>query len=93
MKQSRSTTLSSASIALAAILAAALASSGTAAFAQTAAPRDNNRDHHSPMVKPPEATSGPGDSSNPDNMPIRRPRTPTNDRMTHEPPASSANAK
>jgi hypothetical protein len=45
------------------------------------------------MAKPPEAASGSGGSSNPDNMPIKRPRQPTNDRMMHEPPASGANAK
>ncbi|MFM0739750.1 hypothetical protein PQQ51_21120 [Paraburkholderia xenovorans] len=45
------------------------------------------------MVKPPEAASGSTGSSNPDNMPIKRPDKPTNDRMMHAPPASGANAK
>ncbi|HYS64143.1 MAG TPA: hypothetical protein VEN30_10075 [Paraburkholderia sp.] len=45
------------------------------------------------MVKPPQAASGSGGSSNPDNMPIKRPRHPINDKMMHEPPASGANAK
>ncbi|MEM5455878.1 hypothetical protein VSR69_13725 [Paraburkholderia phytofirmans] len=54
-----------------------------------AAPQNDN----SSMVKPPESASGSGGSSNPDNMPIKRPTKPTNDRMTHEPPASGANAK
>jgi hypothetical protein len=52
-----------------------------------------------PMVKPPEAASGPrGQNSqtspaNPDNMPIKRPDKPTNDKMSRQPPASGANAK
>jgi hypothetical protein len=54
-----------------------------------AAPQTNS----SPMLRPPEAASGSSGSSNPDNMPIKRPTKPTNDRMTHEPPASGANAK
>jgi hypothetical protein len=45
------------------------------------------------MIKPPEAASGSGGASNPDNMPIKRPRQPPNDKMMHEPPASGANAK
>jgi hypothetical protein len=45
------------------------------------------------MAKPPESASGSGGASNPDNMPIKRPSKPTNDRMMHEPPASGANAK
>ena len=85
MKRSRWTTLTT-DIAL-----AMAGASGVATFAQTAktAPPDNN----APMVKPPEAASGSGGSSNPDNMPIKRPRRPTNDRMMHAPPASGANAK
>lgn len=54
-----------------------------------AAPRGDN----SSMVKPPESASGSSGSSNPDNMPIKRPDKPTNDRMMHAPPASGANAK
>jgi len=57
--------------------------------AQTAQPADAA----SSMVKPPESASGATGSSNPDNMPIKRPRKPTNDKMMHEPPASGANAK
>lgn len=76
---------------------ATIAACGTVAFAQTsdpalrtqAAPRNGG----APMVKPPEAASGSGGASNPDNMPIKRPRKPTNDKMMHEPPASAANAK
>ncbi|WGS51811.1 hypothetical protein LFL96_11040 [Paraburkholderia sp. D15] len=45
------------------------------------------------MVKPPEAASGAHGSSDPDNMPIKRPQKPTNDHMSHPPPASGANAK
>jgi hypothetical protein len=43
-----------------------------------------------PMVKPPNSASG---SNNPDNMPIKRPDEPTNDKMSRQPPASGANAK
>ncbi|HZZ06098.1 hypothetical protein [Paraburkholderia sp.] len=73
---------------------------GAVAFAQTsnpalkiqatqAAPQNGGAS----MVKPPDSASGSGGSSNPDNMPIKRPRKPTNDKMMHEPPASGANAK
>jgi hypothetical protein len=61
----------------------------TAQAKQLAAPGDAA----SSMAKPPEAASGSTGSSNPDNMPIKRPRKPTNDKMMHEPPASGANAK
>ena len=64
------------------------AGQATQPSAQAAPPADT-----SPMVKPPESASGSSGSSNPDNMPIKRPSQPTNDRMTHEPPASGANAK
>lgn len=57
------------------------------------ATRPAPRDSGASMVKPPEAASGAGGSSNPDNMPIKRPSKPTNDRMMHPPPASGANAK
>jgi hypothetical protein len=74
---------------------------GTVAFAQTFAQTSNPalktqaapRSGGASMVKPPEAASGSGGASNPDNMPIKRPRKPTNDKMMHEPPASAANAK
>jgi hypothetical protein len=65
--------------------------------AQAAAP-----DANSSMVRPPQSasglngssgSSGPSGSINPDNMPIKRPEKPTNDKMMHEPPASGANAK
>jgi hypothetical protein len=85
MERSRWTTLT------ARIALAVAAASSAAAFAQTAkpAPQDNS----APMIKPPEAASGSGGSSNPDNMPIKRPRKPTNDKLMHYPPASAANAK
>lgn len=85
MKRSRWTTLT------ARVALAISAASGAAALAQTAKPAPQY--NSSPMVKPPDAASGPGGSSNPDNMPIRRPRKPTNDKMMREPPASGANAK
>lgn len=62
---------------------------------QKPAPQDDTQS----MARPPESASGPSGpngpsgSSNPDNMPIKRPSTPTNDRMMHAPPASGANAK
>ncbi|SDQ50538.1 hypothetical protein SAMN05443245_1633 [Paraburkholderia fungorum] len=63
-----------------------------------AAPRGTQ----SPMVKPPDAASGVNgqngadsapSATNPDNMPIKRPDKPTNDKMSRQPPASGANAK
>ncbi|CAH2902425.1 MAG: FIG00456093: hypothetical protein [uncultured Paraburkholderia sp.] len=85
----------------------ALAANGTAASAKTnaasaagatAPPKQGTQaaqpgDAAASMVKPPELASGATGSSNPDNMPIKRPRKPTNDKMMHEPPASGANAK
>jgi hypothetical protein len=79
-----------------------LGASSATAFAQAASPAQPSAktlqaqatpQNDSPMIKPPEAASGSTGSSNPDNMPIKRPGKPTNDRMTHEPPASGANAK
>ncbi|WP_144113662.1 hypothetical protein [Paraburkholderia sp. BCC1886] len=60
-------------------------------FAQTAPSAQQNSGE--PMIKSPEAASGAAGSSNPDNMPIKRPTKPTNDKMMHAPPASGANAK
>ncbi|WP_025599740.1 hypothetical protein [Burkholderia sp. WSM2230] len=84
----------------------ALGAGETAAWAKTdaappkqtthttqAAQANQPGDAASSMVKPPESASGATGSSNPDNMPIKRPRKPTNDKMMHEPPASGANAK
>lgn len=86
MKRGQWTALTATATALAALLL-----NGANAVAQTApsAPPDS----HAPMARRPEAASGAGGASNPDNMPIKRPATPTHDRMTHEPPASGANAK
>ncbi|WP_144143234.1 hypothetical protein [Paraburkholderia sp. BCC1884] len=83
MRRNRGSALA-AGVALAAICACA-----ATALAQTTPQTDSA----APMVKPPEAASGAGGSSNPDNMPIKRPRKPTNDKMMHTPPASGANAK
>jgi hypothetical protein len=82
-------------------LATGIGANGPMAFAQTAKPAQAQQkpapaapqNDSSSMVKPPEAASGSGGSNNPDNMPIKRPDQPTNDRMTHAPPASGANAK
>nr|WP_105508536.1 hypothetical protein [Paraburkholderia sp. BL21I4N1] len=81
--------------------------SGTPTFAQTPRPAQSAptrpqlaqtnppplQDSNAPMAKPPPAASGAGGSSNPDNMPVKRPPQPTHDRMTRQPPASGANAK
>ena len=80
MKRSRLAALT----ASAALLVAGVGSTAALAAQQSAA---------ASMVKPPEAASGADSASNPDNMPIKRPRKPTNDKMMHEPPASGANAK
>jgi hypothetical protein len=76
---------------------AAFSASVTLAFGQASSPAQKTQaapqNGGASMVKPPEAASGSGGSSNPDNMPIKRPDKPTNDKMMHEPPASAANAK
>lgn len=68
-----------------ALLVTALAAFTLQAHAQTAAAPDAGS-----MVKtPPSSTAG-----NPDNMPVKRPKTPPhNDRMLHNSPASDAIAK
>ncbi|MGF6771256.1 hypothetical protein P3T18_003735 [Paraburkholderia sp. GAS199] len=73
--------------------AIALGASGWVASAAHAQTAHQTQDAAASMVKPPEAASGATGSSNPDNMPIKRPAKPTNDRMMHPPPASGANAK
>ncbi|HZZ11606.1 MAG TPA: hypothetical protein VFE79_13035 [Paraburkholderia sp.] len=88
MKRSRLATLA------ASVAFLTAAASNPAVFAQTtrhvqATPRDSGAS----MVKPPEAASGATGSSNPDNMPIKRPPKPTNDKMMRPPPASGANAR
>lgn len=75
-----------------ALLAAGVNSS--TALAQNAnKPQATPQSPTPPMVKPPDAASGATSASNPDNMPIKRPPKPTNDKMMREPPASGANAK
>lgn len=59
------------------------------AFAQAAHAPDGGAS----MIKPPQATADGTNPHNPDNMPIKRPRKPTNDKMMRTPPASAANAK
>ena len=62
----------------------------TDASAQTARPADS-----ASMVKPPSAPDASGArAGNPDNMPVKRPKTPPNGyRMLHDSPASDAIAK
>jgi hypothetical protein len=80
-----------------AIVLIASATASGAAFAQQHVPAQKPPSQKAPtedsgasMVKPPSEASG-GD--NPDNMPVKKPRKPTNDKMMHYPPASAANAK
>ncbi|BDC38558.1 hypothetical protein PTKU15_18550 [Paraburkholderia terrae] len=78
-----------ASIGAAAVLAA---SAGVAQLArgQTVAPQTGG----TPMVKPPPAAaSGAASATNPDNMPVKKPRKPPDDNMSVHPPASATNAK
>jgi len=83
-------------VTFAALLGAIALASGTAS-AQNApaqnAPSQNapSQDTGASMVKPPAEASG--GSNNPDNMPVKKPQKPTNDKMMHPPPASAANAK
>jgi hypothetical protein len=70
------------------VVAASAGVAGTA-LAQTIAPQSG-----APMVKPPPAAaSGTATAANPDNMPMKKPRKPTNDKMMHDPPASATNAR
>jgi hypothetical protein len=46
-----------------------------------------------PVVKPPKAASGAASAANPDNMPAKRPQTPTDEKMLRSDPASAAKAK
>ncbi len=79
-----------ATLTAAAALSSAVLGSGYA-LAQKAPAQALPQDSGASMVKPPAAASG--GSDNPDNMPIKKPRKPTNDKMMHDPPASAANAK
>lgn len=72
-----------------AIVLAASAAIGGTALAQTVAPQSG-----APMVRPPPpAAPDSASATNPDNMPVKKPRKPTNDKMTHDPPASATNAR
>ena len=80
-----------------AVVLIASATAGGAAFAQQHVPAQKGPTQNAPaedsgasMVKPPSEASG---GENPDNMPVKKPRKPTNDKMMHYPPASAANAK
>lgn len=70
---------------------AALALSSAAALAQ--AQQSQDAPQASPMVKPPTVASGAASATNPDNMPVKKPQQPTNDRMIRSEPASAAKAK
>jgi len=79
------------------IASAMVAVASGAAFARQHAPAQKAPTQNAPaedssasMVKPPSEASG---GENPDNMPVKKPRKPTNDKMMHYPPASAANAK
>jgi hypothetical protein len=70
---------------------ALLALSSTALFAHA---QSQQSAQASPMVKsPPEAASGAASATNPDNMPVKKPQQPTNDRIIRNEPASAAKAK
>ncbi|WP_245253697.1 hypothetical protein [Paraburkholderia sp. LEh10] len=74
----------------AAAVLAALAGAARTAWGQTVTPQAGG----TPMVKPPPAAaSGAASATNPDNMPVKKPRKPTNDDMMHAPPASATNAR
>lgn len=75
----------------AAMRVAALALSSAAALAQAQQSQDTPQAW--PMVKPPTVASGAASATNPDNMPVKKPQRPTNDRMIRSEPASAAKAK
>ena len=70
-----------------------LANGCGSAFAQSVTQQQAPKDSGASMAQPPAAASGSTHTDNPDNMPIKRPDKPTNDRMTHKLPASAAIAK
>ena len=73
-----------------AILLAASAGMAQIAWGQTVAPQAPG----APIVKPPPAAaSGAERATNPDNMPVKKPRKQPNDDISHSPPASATNAK
>jgi hypothetical protein len=64
------------------------------AFAVTAQAQAVAPQPQTPMVKPPPAAaSGAASATNPDNMPVKTPDKPTNEKIIRSPPASAANAK
>jgi hypothetical protein len=72
----------------------ALSSTGLFAQAQSSQQLPQQSAQASPMVKsPPEAASGAASATNPDNMPVKKPQQPTNDRIIRNEPASAAKAK
>jgi len=72
------------------VLTLAAMAMSTPAHAQTVAPQAGG----TPMVKPPPAaTPDAASATNPDNMPVKKPGKPTNDKMSHGVPASATNAK
>ncbi|RFU47877.1 hypothetical protein [Paraburkholderia sp. DHOC27] len=84
--------IESAAPATAWVLAAVIASAVFATVGGTAHAQTPPGDAGASMVKPP-AASGTANPANPDHMPVKKPPKPTNDKMTHTPPASAANAK
>ncbi|CAB3758752.1 hypothetical protein [Paraburkholderia humisilvae] len=81
-----------ATVASAVLLLSAFAlASGTASAQNAPTQHAPSPDMSASMVKPPADASG--GSNNPDNMPVKKPRKPTNDKMMHSPPASATNAK
>ena len=56
--------------------------------AQTIAPQPA-----APMARAPMAASGAASAANPDKMPVKKPRKPTDDQMMRSDPASDAKAK
>jgi hypothetical protein len=64
-----------------------------AAAVVTAVAEQAPGDESASMVKPPQPPASGANAHNPDNMPIHRPKQPTNDPIARPPPASAANAK
>ena len=73
-----------------AVVLAASAGVAQLAWGQTVAPQAGGARMAKP---PPAAASGAASATNPDNMPVKKPRKPANDDMSHSPPASSTTAK
>lgn len=75
-------------IAIAPLLAAAVIAAIAAVIAGGARAQNST-----PMAKPPHSASGALSASNPDPMPVKKPRKPTDDDMLRREPASAATAK